>query len=104
MTRGVPSDQTRDGWWYRASREDKLAQVDGAIALGLTASVVAKNCGASKDAIFKFAHWHGRRFAEAAEVRRVERPRFRNLTPSEQKRLLGEAYFSGEPVNFGGWQ
>lgn len=44
MTRGVPSSETREGWWYHASQEEKLAQIDAAISLGLTSVHVARNC------------------------------------------------------------
>ena len=101
MTRGVPSDQTREGWWYHASQEEKLAQIDAAISLGLTAAVVARNCGANAWTVQTFANFHKRHFMDG-RYGTTDEPTYRPLTPGEEKRLLRKAYFSGEPVMFGG--
>lgn len=106
MTRGVPSNEVREGWWYRASQEDKLRQVDAAINLGFSSRIVAKNCGAEALTIISFAQYHGRTFLDAAEVRAFEReearPRIRKLSAREERARLRRAYFAGEPVEFGG--
>lgn len=57
------------GWWYRASREQKLAQIDGGIECGLTAREVAICSGIDPDTtgrhgrtVHGYASNHGRRF------------------------------------------
>ena len=55
------------GWWYSASTEDRLAQIDGAIELGMTAKQCAMNCGCVLDSnpggnVTVYAHRHGRNF------------------------------------------
>lgn len=61
-----------EGWWYRASTEQKLAQVDGGIECGLTARQIAlfsgidpDKSGPSGNTVRAFALFHGRRFPEA---------------------------------------
>lgn len=54
------------GWWYHATDEQRLAQIDGAIECGMTQAQVAINCGAnSQGAISMFTSRHGRSFGEA---------------------------------------
>lgn len=52
------------GWWYRASREQKLAQIDGGIECGLTAREIAICSGLLQERRLKvnnFATAHGRK-------------------------------------------
>lgn len=66
-----------DGWWYRATNEQRLAQIDAGIELGMTAKQVAMNCGCAYEvrangagvregergaAVIAFAISHGRNF------------------------------------------
>lgn len=57
-------------WWERASTEDRLAQIDGGIAVGMTTKQVSMNCGApiyenGTCAVSSFANNHGRIFGRA---------------------------------------
>ncbi len=49
-------------WWSRASREQKLAQIDGGIECGVSAKHIAMNVGASVSAIHEYGRRNGRRF------------------------------------------
>lgn len=58
---------TPKGWWYGASVEQRLAQVDGGIECGMTAKQIAMNCGAGiyherDSGVSAFARKHGRYF------------------------------------------
>lgn len=57
-------------FWKHASAEQRLAQIDGAILLGLTAGQVGMNCGTTAGAIKSFAYYHGRRFGVGDGARR----------------------------------
>ena len=35
----------KKGWWYRASKEQRLEQIKAGIELGMTSKQVAMNCG-----------------------------------------------------------
>jgi len=57
----------RKGWWYRASIEQRLAQIDGGVECGLTARQVAMVSGVDMDrhpaqVVASFAIKHGRHF------------------------------------------
>jgi len=64
------SGHTKQGWWYSATQEQKLAQIDGGIECGMTAREIALNCGASLGVndrggtIGAFAFLHGRNFPQ----------------------------------------
>lgn len=82
------------GWWYRATAEQKLAQIDAAIELGMTSTQVAMNCGARRTTVCTFANYHNRRFVDGQS----------KAARSHQKRTGGirafrNAYFKGEPVD-----
>jgi hypothetical protein len=58
-------------FWRKATVEQKLAQIDGAIELGMTSVQCARNCGASTDmAVRNFAGRHGRNFPRTGEQAR----------------------------------
>lgn len=84
----------REGWWYRASEAERLAQIDGAIELGISYAVLAFNVGASSlHTVTAFARRHRRsrdRFdaGDRAWLTRARRE-------AEDRR---RAYFAGEPV------
>lgn len=100
------------GWWYRASTEQRLAQIDAGIELGMTAAQVAMNCGAAfysdgKSHVHVFARDHGRKFRNSQEERalqieqRKEVERLRRLRSRPvAKSQLRNAYLSGEVVDF----
>lgn len=64
------SEKPEKGWWYSATTEQRLAQIDGGIECGMTAKQVAMNCGARlyenatrvSSPVIKFAGYHGRKF------------------------------------------
>ena len=62
-----------NGWWYRASQPQKLAQIDGGIQLGMTAKQVAMLSGVAGDhahaIVNNFALRHGRSFPDAQRGR-----------------------------------
>lgn len=62
-------------FWKIATVEQKLAQIDGAIDLGMTSGQCAMNCHTAGWIIRNFARVHGRNFphkgAEAMRKRRV---------------------------------
>lgn len=61
-------------FWQTASTERKLAQLDAAIELGLTASQCGMNCGATGGAVAVFGRRHGRRFpADGEQAMRKKR-------------------------------
>lgn len=110
MTRGVPSDQTRAGWWYRASQEEKLAQIDGCIELGMTAAQCAMNCGCFYEVsgwmragmvVSSFAAYHGRSFPMTEDKEVGRRKKLRRLNRRRfDLRDAKQSYLAGEPVDF----
>lgn len=98
------------GWWYRASTEQRLAQIDGCIELGMTAAQCAMNCGCfsdergwsrAGDTIRTFARYHGRAFPmnedkEVSRDKKLRRLIRRRLDLSDAK----QSYLAGEPVDF----
>lgn len=83
----------REGWWYRASEAERLAQIDSAIELGISYAVLALNVGASPHTVMNFAKSHRRdrdRFnaGDRAWLTRARRE-------AEDRR---RAYFAGESV------
>lgn len=101
------------GWWHRATTEQRLAQIDAAIQLKMTAGQVAKNCGCydAQDyanfpgkVVASFAASHGRYFNS-------KRPWSLNIghvggKPVAKRTIAIEharsAYLSGEVVDFWG--
>ena len=53
-------------WWACASTQQKLAQIDGGIELGLSGRHIAINVGAPRAAVLDFGHRHGRTFLAGA--------------------------------------
>lgn len=53
---------SKSSWWSRASRDQKLAQIDGGIECGVSAKHIAMNVGASVSAVHEFGRRHGRKF------------------------------------------
>lgn len=102
------------GWWYRATQEQKLAQIDAAIELGMTAKQVAMNCGCyisdrhTSTIVDAFARYHGRRFAGETTARNHPKSAIvgRDLSGKPVRRYqrelsqAKEAFLSGEPVDF----
>lgn len=107
------------GWWYRATTEQRLAQIDAGIELGMTAAQVAMNCGCLADQDFNargqlgsgklvsdYALRHGRQFP-----RKGNRSQFCGLVRRDGKLIprrkahIDDArnrYLSGEVVDFWG--
>ena len=54
-------------FWKIATTEQKLAQIDGAIELGLTSKQCAFNCGTTDGAVRGFGYKHGRHFPGGGE-------------------------------------
>lgn len=93
------------GWWYGASTEQRLAQIDAAIELGMTAKQCAMNCGCLYDSqsvrpgdrVHGFASYHGRHFnGESTGKRTAAIVRSRRNTDLKAAK---QAYLSGEPVD-----
>lgn len=67
------------GWWYRASQEQKLRQLDAGLALGMTAKQIAivsgvdMTSGDPRATVTSFGYLHGRAFRPALEERALER-------------------------------
>jgi len=102
----------RESWWYSASNEDRLAQIDGAIELGMTAKQCAMNCGcyelqskrASNGPVADFALNHGRHFhGDSAAKGKYAGIAWRNGRRVSRRIAKVEdakqAYLSGEPVD-----
>lgn len=51
-------------FWNTATQEQKLAQIDGGLELGMTANQVAMNCGVKPFTLTAFARSHGRSFRD----------------------------------------
>lgn len=101
------------GWWYSASTEDRLAQIDAAIELGMTEKQCAMNCGCAYfdsptnkgGVVGSFARRHGRHFKNlhtthrnrnaGMTVRNGARVNVRRARIEDAK----QAYLSGEPVD-----
>lgn len=56
------SQTSPNSWWRRATTEQRLAQLDGAIELGMTAAQLALNCGSNAANCHVFASRHNRSF------------------------------------------
>jgi len=61
-------------WWNNATTQQKLIQLDGGIALGMTAAQIAVASGSSRNIVSDFASRHGRRLTEAKRGPRERRP------------------------------
>ncbi len=84
------------GWWYRASLEQKLAQVDGGIELGLTSNQVAMVSGAKDRYTVKaFGAYHGRHFT-TSNYSSLSKARAARFAPIHRR----DAYLRGEPSQF----
>lgn len=57
------SKLNKKSWWYRASKDQKLAQIDGGIECGICAKHIAMNVGATVSAAQEFGRYHGRKFS-----------------------------------------
>lgn len=78
-------------WWSRASTEQKLAQIDGGIELGMSGRHIALNVGATRSAVLEFGRRYGRRFvAKASPAQMQQAGRVGGL---KQARRLGTADF-----------
>lgn len=90
------ADRETGGWWYRASTEQRLAQIDGGIELEMTVRQVALASGAHMThggTVQAVAREHGRRFPH--------RPgRSARTGSAAKKRGTLAAFMRGEPVNF----
>lgn len=83
-----------NGWWHRASTEQKLAQVDAGIEIGLTARQVALACGVERSqTVTQFANYHERKFTNGA-VRAMA-----SLNRHAARKSARAAYFRGEEVD-----
>lgn len=78
-------------WWHNASKEQRLAQIDGGIELGLMAKQIALVSSASERQIAAYANSHGRYFGKAYKLTRYRRAR------AELTRFRRD-YNSGAPV------
>lgn len=54
-------------FWKHASADQRLAQIDGALELGMTSAQCAANVGAKPQAVASFARYHGRPFPKDGE-------------------------------------
>lgn len=54
---------SKSSWWSRASKDQKLAQIDGGIDCGISAKHIAMNVGATVSAVHEFGRRNGRRFS-----------------------------------------
>lgn len=82
------------GWWDRASVEQRLAQIDAGIELGMTALQVAMASGSPDGvAVGAFALNHGRHMGRGGKTSS-------RLRAGGLKRSAKWAYDHGEPVDF----
>lgn len=82
-------------WWDRASAEQRLAQIDAALELGVEMGVLAAYLGTSRHSLVKFAYRHGRRLMGLR--RTVATTRTEKV---KERRAMRRDYFSGAPVDF----
>lgn len=80
------------GWWGRATSEQKLAQVQGALEVGMSAGQCAMNVGTMRQNVSDFALRHGLSFSGVGDL---EASRHRWATHRARKK-----FFSGEDVDF----
>ena len=80
------------GWWHHASTEQKLAQIDAGIELGLTARQVALASGCNWLNLSRVAHYHGRKFAATGY-------KVQSNVRTAAKKSRQAAYFRGENVD-----
>lgn len=99
------------GWWNSASREEKLAQIDGCIEVGMTTAQCAMNLrfydpASGRGTIGNFARRHGREFPNISGMRRVNSGLITTIEGRVVTRKQArdadrrQAYLSGEPVDF----
>ncbi len=106
------------GWWYRASREERLAQIDAGIELGMTSAQVAMNCGCHQEqhrsshgghTVLSFARSHGRHFPRCTEntLRKIREnvgsvaPLFGDYRSRRSVRIdaATDAYLNGDSID-----
>ncbi|MFD1944706.1 hypothetical protein [Paradevosia shaoguanensis] len=87
MTRAL-----REGWWYRANTEQRLAQIDGGIELGMTARQIALASGGHPGSVAFFANQHGRSLGQSKSTAGVRR--------NGQRKHDAANYFGGRKVDF----
>lgn len=108
MPRGVPANQTRLGWWYHASQEEKFEQIDAAIELNMTSKQCAMNCGVNAETLRGFAAAHNRSFGGSAyvgEKREVASAKMSQIMAKVHRKKRNfaaakDAFEHGEPVDF----
>jgi len=93
------SQTNPNSWWSRSTTDERLAQIDGGIELGMPARLVAFNCGTVRHTLHSFAMRYGRSFPQdmGHDSQKLTQDIMRN--GSVATRRLGEAYLSGEPVD-----
>lgn len=57
-------------FWKHASAQEKLAQIEGAISVGMTVAQLGMNVGAAPGTIRSFAYYHGVHFGVGDGARR----------------------------------
>lgn len=93
----------RAGWWFRATHEQRMAQLDAAISLGMTARQLAMNCGGTVGAVAQFASVNGRKFRGYSAAKDLSLARGRaSVIRHHNVAKLKAAYLAGEPVEVWG--
>ena len=82
-------------WWEKANTEQKLAQLDSGIGLGMTAAAVAIASGTTVSAVQQFAYNHERRFRPSTGYSASHR-RYNGM------RRTRKAYLDGERMDLWG--
>lgn len=84
------------GWWFHATAEQRLAQIDGGIECGLTGSQIALALGGNAVGVRQFAWAHDRKLGRGGE--KASRPR-RAAADITRAKL---AFLRGDRVDFFG--
>lgn len=83
-----------NGWWYTATRDQKLAQIDGGIELGMNARQVAMVTGALPATVQAFACAYDRHFPGITEIGRQKIAQAQKRIWAERRRELPSEAFA----------
>ena len=81
-------------WWHKATRDERLRQIDAGIELGMTGTQIALAVGVPAQTIRDFGNYNGRSFPGNAFGRRHTKNQMTGL----MRKKWAADYYRGEKV------